>query len=344
MSEAIQIINDLKKGRYAPIYFLQGDESYYIDLIADYIADHLLPEAQKGFNQTILYGNDVNVSDVLNQARRFPMMSDYQVVIVKEAQHISDLNRESGQEQMIRYLENPVPSTVLVFCHKNKSLDGRKSLGKLMRKKAVFLDSKKLYDNQVPGWVEQYIQSQGFKVSPKARMMLAESIGNNLERLTNEIGKILINFKDPVEINEEMVDKYVGISKEYNVWELQTAILNNDVRRAFMIVDYFAANTRQNPVIPVIAMLYNLFVKLLAVHAQLRRNEKPDLTAYGVRGRFLNDYIQGVEHFSFPAVRRSIHFIRMADLHCKGVGSQADDGQELKELIAKILYKVHEPA
>ncbi len=341
MTEAVQILKDLKNGKFAPVYFLQGDESYYIDLIADYIEDHVLPEAQKGFNQTVLYGNDVGVTDVLNNARRFPMMSEHQVVIVKEAQNISDLNRESGQEQMIRYLENPVPSTILVFCHKNKSLDGRKSLGKIMRKKSVFLDSKKLYDNQVPGWVEQYVQSKGFRISPKARMMLAESIGNNLERLTNEIEKILINYKEPVEIDEAMVDKYVGISKEYNVWELQTAILNHDVSKAFKIVDYFASNTRQNPVIPVIAMLYNLYVKLLAVHAQRNRRESPDLTAYGVRGpRFLNDYLKGAEHYSFPAVRRSIHHIRMADLHCKGVGSQGNDGEELRELVAKLLYKV----
>ncbi|MEJ2005314.1 MAG: DNA polymerase III subunit delta [Cyclobacteriaceae bacterium] len=341
MNEAAQILKDLKAGKYAPVYFLQGDEAYYIDLIADYIEDHVVPEAQKGFYQTVLYGNDVSVSDVLNNARRFPMMAERQVVIVKEAQNISDLNKENGQEQMSRYLENPVPSTILVLCHKIKSLDGRKSLGKLMRKKAVFLDTKKLYDNQVPGWVEQYVKSRGFGISPKARMMLSESIGTNLERLTNEIEKILINFRDPVEINEEMVDKYVGISKEYNVWELQTAILNNDVQKAFRIVDYFASNTRQNPVIPVIAMLYNLYVKLLAIHAQRMRKEKEDLSAYGVRGYFLKDYIRGAEHFSPNTVRRSIHHIRMADLHCKGVGSQGNDGEELRELVAKLLYKVH---
>ncbi|MCA6073332.1 DNA polymerase III subunit delta [Fulvivirga sedimenti] len=338
MNDATQILNDLKKGSYSPVYFLQGDEPYYIDLISRFIEVNVIPKEQQGFNLTILYGNDVTVSDVLNNARRYPMMAERQVVLVKEAQNISDLNRENGQDQLIHYLEHPVPSTVLVFCHKNKTLDGRKALAKVMKKKSAFLDSKKIYDNQVPAWIEQYVTQRGFRVSPAARMMLSESIGNNLERLTNEIEKILINYIDPVEIDVDMVDKYVGISKEYNAFALQDAILKKDIVKAFKIVAYFAANTRQNPVIPTIAVLYSLFSKLLVVHAQIRRKEKVDLGSYGVRGYFLRDYQEAAQRYSVNQVVRNLHFIRMADLHCKGVGSQTSDGEELKELVAKLLY------
>ena len=337
MQTARGILQEMAGGKFAGVYFFQGDESYYIDLLADFIEKNVLPEEQKGFNQTILYGNDVQMSDVLNNARRFPMMAERQVVIVKEAQQIRDLGKETGQKLLAQYLDNPVPTTVLVFCHKNKSLDGRKAITKALQKKTVFLNSKKLYDNEIPGWVNDYIKSRGFKVTPEAAMMLSESIGNNLERLSNEIEKILINFKDPVQISGDMVQRYVGISKEYNVFELQNALLKRDRMKSFKIVNYFAANIRQHPLIPMVAVLYSMFTRLLVVHAQMRRKENVDLSRLGVNNYFLKDYKEGAMHYSLDQIVTNIHLIRMADLHCKGVESNSDDAQELKELIARIL-------
>ena len=338
MKQADEILKDLKQGKYAPVYFLQGDEPYYIDRISGFIENHVLSEGERSFNQTIVYGNDVNISDILNHARRFPMMAEYQVVIVKEAQQIHDLNREEGELQLSRYLENPVPSTLLVFCHKNKSLDGRKALGKLMRKKAVFLETKALYDNQIPAWVNQYVRERGFSIGNAACMMLTESIGNNLERLSNEVDKILINYKDPVEITPDMIDKYVGISKDYNPWELSNAILRKDIQKTFRIVDHFAANSRQNPAIPVIAVLYGQFSKLLVAAGQLRSGKPVELSALKVNGYYTKDYANAARHYTVQDVTRSLHHIRIADLRCKGVDSQSDEGEVLRELVSKIVY------
>ena len=337
MKNAESIFQELKAGKFAPIYFFQGDEPFYIDKLTNYIEVNAIPESQQGFNQTILYGQDVAMSDVLNNARRFPMMAERQLVIVKEAQQIKDFGREGGQSLLQQYLDNPVPTTILVFSHKNKSLDGRKAITKAIQKSAVFLNSKRLYDNEVPKWVNEFIRGKGFTVTPEAAMMLADSIGNNLERLSNEIEKIMINFADPVQIDGDMVQKYVGISKDYNVFELQNAILKRDRVRAFKIVNYFAANSRQHPVIPMIAMLYSMFTKLLVVHAQGRRKEPINLTKFGVNNYFLNDYKQGAQNYSLNQVVANIHSLRMADLHCKGVDSASSEGEELKELVARII-------
>ena len=236
------VIKDLKSGLFAPIYFLQGEEPYYIDQIANYIEEHALEASQKGFNQVVMYGKDHPVNAVVTNARRFPMMSERQVVIVKEAQNIADLNKEAGQKLLLDYIQNPLPSTILVICHKYKSIDKRKALGKQLDKHTVLVDTKKLYDNQIPDWVSNYVKSQGFTIDPKATQMFADYIGNDLERLSNEIDKVLINFEEKVTINPEIVQKYVGISKEYNVFELQKALQSKDVLKANRIVNYFAAN------------------------------------------------------------------------------------------------------
>src|SRR6185437_10133823 len=230
------VIKDLQNKKYAPVYFLQGEEPYYIDLISDFVEKNCLNESEKGFNQTVLYGKDVNMNTILLNAKRFPMMSERQVVIVKEAQEISDLGKEAGDKQLEAYLQNPLPSTVLVFCHKYKSLDGRKGLAKTADKFAVLVNSKKLYDNQIPDWVIGYLSHKNYKLSQKAAVMIADYIGNNLSRIANEMDKLLINVKNGEEITEELIEKHVGISKEYNVFELQKALINKDVVKANRII------------------------------------------------------------------------------------------------------------
>ncbi|HNP17674.1 MAG TPA: DNA polymerase III subunit delta [Fulvivirga sp.] len=335
-----QLLSELKQKKFAPVYFLQGDETYYIDLIADYIENNILNETEKSFNQTIIYGRDANISTILNHARRFPMMAERQVVMVKEAQNISDINREEGSKLLLDYLNNPAPTTLLVFCHKNKTLDKRKALGKAIDKLTVSVTTKKLYDNQVPSWIENYIKSKGFTTTPKAVQMLADAIGNDLERLANEIGKVIINFKEKGQIDEVTVQKYVGISKDYNVFELQKALIMKDIVKANQIVNYFEANSKKNPIIPILAILFSFYSKLLvAIHSK-DKSPKGLATALKVNPYFVQDYQTALNKYSMVQIINNIHHIRVSDLKSKGVDSSGSttDGQLLRELVFKLLH------
>ncbi len=339
MNEANQILKNLNAGQYAPIYFLQGEESYYIDLISNFIESNALDEAAKGFNQIILYGKDVRISDILNNAKRFPMMSDRQVVIVKEAQNIFDFGKEAGDKQLMAYLENPLPSTILVFCYKHKKLDSRKKMSKAIEKHSVMFISKKLYDNQVPDWIRDYFRQKNYKITDKGVFMLADFIGNNLERLSNEIDKMLINFKEKIDIDDHVIQKYIGISKEYNVFELQKAVIFREVLKANKIINYFESNPKNNPVIPIIAVLYGFFSKLLIVHSTNDKSDNNLASILKVNRFFVRDYITAARNYPVNKVVRVIHDLRHADLQSKGVNANnIPDGQILKELIFKIMH------
>ncbi len=332
------VIKDLKNGQYAPVYFLQGEEPYYIDQISDYIEEHALEDSQKGFNQVVMYGKDHPVSAVVTNARRFPMMSERQVVIVKEAQNITDLNKEAGQKLLLDYIQNPLPSTILVICHKYKSIDKRKALGKQLDKHTISVSTKKLYDNQVPDWVSRYVQNKGFSIDPKGAQMLADYIGNDLERLSNEIDKVLINFKEKITINAEIIQKYVGISKEYNVFELQKALQNKDVLKANRIINYFASNPKKNPIIPIIAMLYSFYSKLLLVHTAKDKSQAGLASALRVNPYFVKDYLIAARAYTLSQTVNNIHHIKEADLRSKGVGFSHSEGELLKELVFKLIH------
>ena len=334
-----KVLADLKSGKYAPVYFLQGDEPYYIDLISDYIAHHCLAESEKGFNQTILYGKDVSVAQVLTHARRFPMMAERQVVIVKEAKDIQDINREVGQKLLMSYLDSPVPSTVLVFAHKHKSLDGRKPLAKAMKAKTVFVATAQLRDYELPGWIAQYIRQKGYRINDRSVMILSEYVGVNLERLTNEIEKILLNLEQGGMINEDLVHKYVGISKDYNVFELQRAISYRDPVKANKIVRYFAANSKANPIIPMIALLYSFYSKLLIFHGTKDKSDQTLMAAMGIRSFALKEYKAAAGNYQLGKVIQSIGLLKRADLQSKGVNSGTmNEGEILKELIFKLMH------
>ncbi len=333
------ILKKLKNGEYAPVYFLFGDEPYFIDLITEYIAGNALNESEKGFNQMVLYGKDLAVSDVINHARRFPMMAERQVVIVKEAQGITDLNRNESEEMLSAYVSNPLPSTILVLAFKNKKPDKRKTLFKNLEKHAITVESNKIYDNQLPDWINDYIKTRGHTIDIKASYMLAEFIGNNLERLSNEIDKILINYSDPVEINAGIVQKYIGISKDYNSFELQKAIAVKDIVKANRIVNYFGANPKNNPVIPIIALMFNFFSKLMIIHSTRDRNPKTLAQLTGVHPFFIKEYIHASGHYPLPKVIQNIHYIREADLKSKGVGViNMKESEILKELVYHLLH------
>lgn len=334
-----QILQDLKAGKYAPVYFLQGEEPYYIDQITDYIDDNCLNETEKGFNQTIMYGKDVNVGQIVTAARRFPMMSERQVVIVKEAKDIQDFNKEEGQSLLMNYLDNPVPSTVLVFAHKHKKVDGRKPLSKVLGKKAILLTTTKLRDYEVPKWIEGFAKDKGFKIGYQSVQMLAEYLGNNLERLSNEINKIAINLKEGEEITPAHIQKYVGINKDYNVFELQNAISAGDVLKANRIVNYFAANIRANSIIPMIALLYGYYTKLLLLHSSKDKSDSGLARAIGVPPFIVKEYKIAAGRYPIDKVMQCISLLREADLRSKGVDSGSMPEEEiLRELVFKLMH------
>ncbi len=338
--DATKVLRELRKGIYHPIYFLQGTESFYIDKVSSYIEENALEEMQKGFNQVVLYGKDVDMSTVLSNAKRFPMMSERQVVLVKEAQEIKDFNTDKGQKALISYLENPLTSTILVFCYKNKEMDGRKALTKKLDKQSIFVNSKKLYDNQVPAWINQYLNEYNAKITPKACAMLVEAVGTSLTKISNELDKILLNFKDQsLELTATHIEDYVGVSKDFNVFELQKALAYRNVLKANKIILYFEKNPKEHPVIPTIALLYSFFTKVLQVHHSKDKSEKGIAMLLKVNSFFVKDYREAVKQYHLTKTMDIIHYFREADGKTKGVDSGSmTDGDVLKELIFKIMH------
>ncbi len=333
-----KIVTDIKGNKYAPVYFLQGEETYYIDLIADYIEKNALTEAEKGFNQVIIYGKDATMATILTHARRFPMMAERQVVLVKEAQEIQDLNKEIGAKLLLDYLTKQVPSTVLVFCHKNKTLDKRRELGKKIDQYAVTLNAKKVYDNQLPEFVREYTHDKKIAMDDHAVQVLCEYVGNDLHRLANEIDKLTISLQPGSGISVEQVMNQVGISKEYNIFELQKAILNRDMLMANKIVNFYAGNTRKNPIIPAVAYLYSFFSKLLMASQVIDKSEKGIASELKMSPYAARDYSLALRQYHPQKIMENISFLKEADLKLKGVNVVSpDDGQTFKELIWRLM-------
>jgi DNA polymerase-3 subunit delta len=334
-----EVLKNLQQGQFQPIYFFHGEEAYFIDQLADYIEAHALPAHEQGFNQVVFYGKDLSLGQLVNQARSFPMMAERQVVLVREFQEVGDLRSEEASQILLKYIEAPLPSTILVLSHKHKSLDKRKALYKALEKKAVVVESKKLYDNQVPAWIERYVKEQGFRIGPPAVQLLFESIGNELSRLRKEIDKIAINYPEKGEITPAAIQQYVGISKEYNVFELQKALIEKNVLKANRIIRYFAGNPKDHPIIPMLAILYQLFSRLLMVHQSNDRSEGHLAKLLGVNPYFVKDYLQALRQYSLPKTIQCIEYLRQADLQSKGVDSGSmNEGDILQELVFKILH------
>ena len=333
------VLKDLKAEKYAPVYFLQGEEPYFIDVITNYIEKNALKDDEKSFNQTVVYGKDTNLVNILGTARRFPVMAPRQVVLVKEAQEIPDWGQEKAKTMLANYCQKPVPSTILVFAHKYKKLDGRSKLTQVLQKEAIFLETKKFYDNQIPNFVRTYLAEKQVKATEKAITLICEHIGNDLSRVTNEIDKVLLNFDSKTTtINEDIITKYVGISKEFNTFELQDALGKKDVLKANQIVHYFALNPKNNPLIPTIALLYSYFTKLIQVHLCQDKSKASIAKSLGVNPFFADDYISASQNYPLNKLIQIVHYIREADLRSKGIESNMDENQILKELIFKVLH------
>lgn len=338
MASFAEIIGELDQGKYAPVYFLQGEETFFIDSIIERIETNALDESQKSFNQVVLYGKESDLTTIIGTARRYPMMGERQVVIVKEAQELKGWTKEDSQTLMAGYLENPLASTILVFGYKYKSLDKRTKLGKLMEKHSVFMNAKKLYDNEVPGWIQTYCSSKQVKISKDAVMMLSENIGNNLQRLANEIDKLTLNLKGGEEITEAQVQTYVGISKDYNIFELQKAIGLMNQNKAIKIINYFASNPSNNPMVLTIYSLFTYFSKLLLIHHSNNQNEKALASVIGVNPYFVKEYLVAARNYPLNKVVNNISHLQKADLDSKGIDSATKkDKAVLTELVYKLM-------
>lgn len=324
------IINDLKNGTIKPIYFLMGDEPYYIDGISKYIEENVLSEEEKGFNQMVLYGRDITIDDVVSNAKRYPMMAEKQVVIVKEAQ---DLSRTI--ENLVNYAKNPQPTTILVMCYKYKTLDKRKKLAKEIAKTGVLFESKKLYENQVPDWIKRVLAGKGYTITPKAAQMLVEFLGNDLSKVNNELEKLQLILNAGGQITPQLIEENIGISKDFNNFELQNAIGERDMKKAFAIVQYFSQNPKNNPIVVTIGLLYGFFSKLLKYHAL--SNKRDASRMLGINPYFIKDYQTAARNFPMKKVSAAIAAIREVDMKSKGVGAaNLSQGDLLKELLIKV--------
>lgn len=333
------ILTKLKNNEYSPFYFLQGDEPFFIDQISDYIEENAIDEGLRGFNQSILYGKETDLRTIVTHAREYPMMAERRVAIIKEAQELQSINKEEGEKLLSAYAENPQPSTVLVFCYKYKTLDKRKKLFKALDKHAIVFTSAKMYDNQLPDWVESHLKAKGYTIDQKAVHLIVENIGNNLSRISNEISKMLINLKDEKKVTPEHVYKFIGISKEYNVFELQKALAFKNVLKANEIIKYFESDLKNNPIIPVIAIVFAFFNKVLLVHHSKDKSDRALAILLKVPPFFVKEYMMAARNYQLGQVINNISYIREADLRSKGIDNVSiSDGEILKELVFKLMH------
>ena len=332
MDEVLKIVNDINNGNIKPIYFLMGEESYYIDKLSDYIEQNVLAEEEKGFNQTVLYGRDVTIEDIVATAKRYPMMAERQVVIVKEAQ---DLTRTI--DKLESYVENPMLSTVLVFCYKYKTLDKRKKMTKLIDKVGVVYESKKLYDNQVGDWIKRVLSGKNYSIEPKANAMLVEFLGTDLSKINNELEKLQIILPKGSTITPKHIEENIGFSKDFNNFELLNALGSRNQLKAFQIVQYFSNNQKANPLVVTTSTVFGFFIKILKYHGLKDRNPKNVASVLGVSPYFLKDYDLALKNYPMKKVSQIVTALRDIDVKSKGVGANS---LSQSDLLREMLYKI----
>lgn len=327
-----EIVTDLKAGKFRPVYLITGEENYYIDLLSNYFENKVIAEEFRDFDQTIVYGRDVDMPAVLSLAKRYPMMSPIQLVLVKEAQDIKDW------DLLVKYLESPQPQTVLVFCYRHKKLKKTTKVYKAIEKTGSVFEKGKLKDSEVPGWIANVVQSKGYSITQKGAELIAEYLGNDLGKIINELSKVYISLPAGEVINEDIIEQNIGISKDYNVFELQNAIGRRDVVQCNKIVNHFAANPKDNPIQMVLPLLYGYFIKVMIYH------QVPDKSAAAsamkVNPYFLRDYGVAASNYTLGKLASCIGYLYDADLKSKGVKNSGNvsDGEILKELIFKIIH------
>jgi len=330
----IQIIADLTNKIYSPVYFFEGEEPFFMDRISDFILENVLTEDEKGFNQTILYGKDLSLDSIMTAAKRFPMMAERQVVVIREAQNIKNI------EDLAPYVEKPMRSTILVFNYKYKTIDKRKKLYKALQKNGVYLESKPLYENQVPAWISKYLKEKNLGIDPRAAQMITDFVGSDLQRIVNELEKVTISLVPGTSIMPDDVEKNIGISKDFNTFELQNALGNKDILKSNRIINYFIDNEKLHPLTVIIGMLVTYFRKLLIYHSIENKSDRTVVSQkLGVNPFFINDYANAARNYSLDKAVLIISMMREYDLRSKGArGGTTSNGDLLKELVFKILH------
>lgn len=333
MDEVKHIVTQIKNGNISPIYFLFGEEAYYIDKIAEYIEQNVLSEEEKGFNQSVLYGRDVAIDDIVGNAKRYPMMAERQVLIVKEAQHLS-----RSIEKLLSYAENPQPTTVLVLCYKYKKLDKRKKLYKAIQKTGVLFESKKLYENQVSEWIRRTLKAQNFQIEPKASHLLVEFLGTDLGKISNELSKLQLVLPNETQITAAHIEEHIGFSKDFNNFELKKAIGERNVVKATRIINYFAQNPKDNPFVLTVSLLYSFFSQLLQYHGLNDHSAKSVASALRINPYFVGEFQVAAKNYPMKKVSNIVSHLREMDLKGKGVNANAlPQADLLKELLVKII-------
>ena len=328
-----KIIADWQKKAFKPVYWLEGEEEYFIDKVINYAEHHILTESEASFNLSIFYGRDASWSEVINTCRRYPMFAERQVVLLKEAQQMRDV------EKLETYVENPLLSTVFVVSYKHKRVDGRTKFAKVLKEKGVLVSTKKMYDNQLPEWTKDLIESKGFSISSKGLSLLVDHIGNDLTRIENEIEKISVNLGKRKTITEEDIEEYVGVSKEFNVFELQSALAKKDLSKAIRIIQYFEANPKAAPIQLILPSLYGFFSKVFMVFGAGTTDEKGVAAAIGVNPFFSRDYLQAAKVYNYEEVEKALLLLHNYNLKSVGVNdSGTEDASLLKEMVIKMMH------
>jgi DNA polymerase-3 subunit delta len=329
---AEKIISDWKKKLFKPVYWLEGDEDYFIDKVVQYAEHNILTEAEAGFNLMVFYGRDADWTQVINACKRYPMFAERQVVLLKEAQHMREIDKLES------YIGQPLTSTVFIVAYKEKKVDGRTQLAKLLKTKAELFTTKKMYDNQLPDWTNELVKSKGYTISQKGVLLLVDHIGNDLSRIDNEIEKMLVNLGKRTNITEDDIEKYVGVSKEYNPFELQSAMAAKDLSKAMRIIQYFEANPKAAPIQLVLPTLYNLFSKTYMIFGQASKDEKTIAANIGVNAWFVKDYLLVARNYGYNGVEKALLLLHHYNLKSVGVNDTGtSDASLLKEMVVKMV-------
>lgn len=329
---ADKIIADWKKGNFKPVYWLEGEEEFFIDQVMQYAEHSILPESEASFNLTVFYGRDASWPDIVNACRRYPMFAERQVVLLKEGQLMRDIEKLQG------YVEQPLASTIFVVSYKDKKVDARTKFAKVLKEKGVMLTTKKMYDNQLPEWTVEMVRSKGLSIGQKAVIMLVDHIGNDLTRMVHEVDKIMVNLGRRKEITEEDIEEYVGVSKEFNVFELQAAISKRDLAKGVRIVQYFESNPKAAPIQLVLPALYSFFSKVFMVFGAGSTDEKAVASAIGVSPFMVREHIAASRTYNYQGVEKILLLLHQYNLRSVGINNPgAGDGALMKELLVRIM-------
>lgn len=331
-----QLIDSIKGGNYLPVYLITGEENYYIDIISDYFENQVIDPNFSDFDTSIVYGRDVTMLSVISLAQQFPMMSPIRLVLVKEAQDID----HKEWDLLPKYLESPQPQTILVFCYRHKKLDKRSSAYKAIAKVGGICEHAKLRDENVPDWIGTYVNQHGYSITQRGSMLISEYIGNDLGKITNELAKVFISLREGSTINEDTIEHNIGISKEYNIFELQSALGRRDVVKCNRIINHFAANPKENPIQLILPTLYGYIIKIMIYHQLEDKSQSAAASALKINPYFVKDYAAAAKNYSLGKLASCIGYINEADLRSKGIrnANTVTDGEILKELIFKIIH------